>query len=149
MRDITNNTTEFEKNTKDITKNLKAEIDNLKAEIVKLKTDNNDKVKTVAKIHLMEIQELQKENITTKSNLENLSVNNNNKLIEAHAHDVNAMKTELEDARNKLKLCQEEDVNETRECLIENAALLKELEMYKQKYCNDCKTKTETKTYMI
>ena len=38
-------------------------VDNLKAEIIGLKSDNNDKVNTLAKIHLMEIQELQKENI--------------------------------------------------------------------------------------
>ena len=43
----------------------------------------------LAKIHLLELQELQKENITIKNNLEMFHVYNHNKLIEGHVHEVN------------------------------------------------------------
>ena len=40
---------------------------------------------------------------------------------------------EFKDARTKLKVCQEEDLSETRECFVGDAALMKELEIYKEK----------------
>ena len=89
LKDVANNASGFENNNDDITINLQAEIDNLKADIVKLKTDNDEKVNTLAKIHLLELQELQKVNITIKNNLEMFHINNHNKLIEGHAHEVN------------------------------------------------------------
>ena len=89
LKDVANNASGFENNNDDITINLQAEIDNLKADIVKLKADNDDKVNALAKIHLLELQELQKVNITIKNNLEKFHVNNHNKLIEGHAHEVN------------------------------------------------------------
>ena len=44
---------------------------------------------------------------------------------------------------------EEEDVRETRLCLIENETLEKEIELLKQKECLDCKDKTDTKLYIF
>ena len=40
----------------------------MKTDIVILKTDNDDKVNALTQIHVLEPQELQKENITIKTN---------------------------------------------------------------------------------
>ena len=85
-KDVSNITSN---NTDDITKNLKVEIKNLQADIVKLKAYNDDKVNALAKIHLLDLQELQKQSSTIKNNFEMFHVNNHNKLVEAHAHEIN------------------------------------------------------------
>ena len=68
----------------------------MKTDIVILKTDNDDKVNALTQIHVLEPKELQKENITNKNKLEMFHVNNHDKLIEAHAHEVNDTRTRLD-----------------------------------------------------
>ena len=113
------------------------QITNLKAEITLMKKENMRKINTLVSVYLKELNDLKLENNNIMQEL----------LRTKHTNDTTlAIKEgDLEYVSKKRKLCQEEDVNETRECLIENAALMKELEIYKQKECNDCKKKTETK----
>ena len=63
-KDDTNNTVQFNQSYEDKTLNLTAEIKHLKAEIVNLKSENDGKIKALVNIHLLELQDLQKEVIS-------------------------------------------------------------------------------------
>ena len=55
---------------------------------------------------------------------------------------------ELQKANKTIKQMEEEDARETHLCLIENEDLRKEIKALRKQECQDCKNKTDIKTYI-
>ena len=75
---------------------LTAEIEYLKAEIDKLKSENYRKVNELSKIHLLELQNIQKENVSLKNTL---TTSNVNKI--KHGEQVEVYEKEIIDLKYK------------------------------------------------
>ena len=73
---------------------LTAEIECLKAEIDKLKSENDRKVNELSKIHFLELQNIQKENVSLKSTL---TISNVNKI--KHGEQVEVYEKEIIDLK--------------------------------------------------
>ena len=125
-------------------KSLSIEIDTLKSEIVKLKEENDDKINTLARIHLLELNEIQNKNNILKDNLNSLQAKNKemietqakgiNELKDYHRKEVNDLKTQNDDLK-KLVASSEplnNDMTKKTEELVQINTYVKKLEANNQ-----------------
>ena len=92
------------------TLNLTAEIEFLKVEIVELKSENERKIKELESIHLLELEDLNKGNISIINILKKIHDNNHIALVEAHTEEVNGLKFQNEQLKRTLAFKESLDV---------------------------------------
>lgn len=109
-KDNTDNTVQSNQSNEDKTLNLAAEVKNLKAEIVNLKLENDRKINALVNLHLLELQDLQRENISIKNNLKMSYDKKHKELVEAHAEEVKGLKFQNEQLQETLAFKESLDV---------------------------------------
>ena len=94
----------------DITLNLTTEIKHLKSEIVNLKSENDEKIKALVNIHLLELQDLQKEYNSINNDMEMSHDKKHNALVKAHAEEVHGLKLKNQQLQGTLAFKESLDV---------------------------------------
>ena len=150
-KDDTNTNVKFNQSYEDKTLNLTAEIKHLKAEIVNLKSENDGKIKSLVNIHLLELQDLQKENISINNDKEMSHDKKHNALVEAHAEEVHGLKLKNEQLQGTLAFKESLDVTlaSKDEELVKVRAELKQLKAENDELRLYAKQKIEDKDTLL
>ena len=85
------------------------EVDTLKSQIGKLKEENYDKIKTLARIHTLELSKFQEENNTLRANISSLNASKKKDIKEAEAKEIIESKDNYQKEVNELTT-QNEDI---------------------------------------
>ena len=107
---------------------LTIEVETLKSQIGKLKEENDDKIKTLVRIHALELSKFQEENNTLRENISSLNASKKKDIKEAEAKEIIESKDNYQKEVNELTTQNEDIVKKVASSESLNFALTKKTE---------------------